>query len=746
MNGPPTNQTIEESLKLEDSKRRQRELWVIIVTVSMMLIFAFVEVQPPDVSTENSLFSNIGFFLLINVNIILFGLLVFLVARNLAKVVWEARRGARRSRLRWQLVSAFVGLSLLPNLALFFIAGGFVTRSFDRWFDLQIVNALKGSLEIQETYYQNAVNNAISFARQLSQRITREELFEPERAEELKDFIQAKQREYHLAILQLFSLDRRAVAMSLSEQVPTGITIEPDKEFFNRALRGLQAVATQDFGEGEVIRGAAPVYGNERQIVGVLVADYYLPKSLKKQSKQISEFYGQFRRQEILQTPIKYNYIWTLFLVTLVIILVAIWFGLYLAKGITVPIQKLADGTHEVAHGNLDYKIESGGDDEIGILVNSFNQMTSDLKRNSIELERRGKFVETLLANIAAGVISVDPEGKIATWNKAAAQMLGIPGNAALGKNYDGVFKADTLPAIREILEGAKSHETVEREIQIWSADSLITVVVIAATLRDEEGEGIGVLLFLEDVTQIAKVQRMEAWREVARRIAHEIKNPLTPIQLSAERLRKRYAPLLQGDGAILDKCTSTIIAQVEELKNLVNAFAQFDRLPATQVAANDLNEIVGEALFLFQEGHDGIKFEFNAGAMPALALDRVQIKRALINLLDNAVAAVASNNNGQGAVTLATRHERTHGCVYLEIADNGPGLPAESRARVFEPYFSTKKNGTGLGLSIVSAIVEDHHGKIRVRANEPTGTRFIIELPAREPLEHDNANAIVSN
>ena len=271
MDAPPTRQSIEESLRIEDSKRRRRELWVIIVTVSMMLVFAFVEVQPPDISTENSLFSNIGFFLLINLNIILFGLLVFLVARNLVKLVWEGRGGARRSRLRWQLVSAFVGLSLLPNLALFFIAGGFVTRSFDRWFDLQIVNALKGSLEIQETYYQNAVNNAILFARQLSQRITREELFEPQRAEELKDFIETKQREYHLGTLQLFSLERRPLAVSLNEQVPTGITTLPDTEFFNRALRGLQAVSTQDFGEGEVIRGAAPVYGNQRQIVAVLV-------------------------------------------------------------------------------------------------------------------------------------------------------------------------------------------------------------------------------------------------------------------------------------------------------------------------------------------------------------------------------------------------------------------------------------------------------------------------------------------
>ena len=279
----------------------------------------------------------------------------------------------------------------------------------DRWFDSDRQSP-QGSLEIQETYYQNAVNNAIVFARQLSQRVTREELYDPERSEDLKDFIQVKRREYHLAALQVLSLNRRVLAVSVDEQLPGRITAEPDKEFFNRALRGLQPVTTQDLAEGEAIRGAAPVYGAKKQISGVLVVDYYVPKSLKLQSKQISRNFTANSNARDSATPIKYSYIWTLFLITLMIILVAIWFGLYLAKGITVPIQKLAEGTHEVAQGNLDYKLEAGGDDEIGMLVNSFNQMTRDLKRNRIELERR-KFVGLCLLNIAAGVISIDPAG-----------------------------------------------------------------------------------------------------------------------------------------------------------------------------------------------------------------------------------------------------------------------------------------------------------------------------------------------
>jgi two-component system nitrogen regulation sensor histidine kinase NtrY len=223
----------------------------------------------------------------------------------------------------------------------------------------------------------------------------------------------------------------------------------------------------------------------------------------------------------------------------------------------------------------------------------------------------------------------------------------------------------------------------------------------------------------------------MEAWREVARRIAHEIKNPLTPIQLSAERLRKRYAKLLDGDGGVLDKCTTTIVRQVDELKRLVNEFAQFARLPAVELAVNDLNEIAREALVLYQEAHKDIRFDFRPGSIPALELDRNQIRRALINLLDNAVTAM----NGKGVVEISTSYDRALTMVFLEVADNGSGLAPELRARIFEPYFSTKEDGTGLGLSIVSAIVEDHHGYIRVRPNEPKGTRFIIELPARQQL-----------
>jgi two-component system nitrogen regulation sensor histidine kinase NtrY len=724
--------SVEESLKLEETKRRKREWLVIVVTTLMVFAFAFFEVQLPEVAPEYSLGNNIAFFILINVNIILLILLVFLVVRNLVKLVFERKRRILGSRLRVRLVLAFVALSLVPTLLLFVVAGGFVTRSFDRWFDVQVENALQGSLEIGQTYYQNSANNALFYARQLSQRITQEGLFEPQRLGDLKEFIESKQREYNLGTVELFSLNRQLLVVAFNDEVPTGVAIKAENDFLTRVLRGLAVTRTQAFGEGELIRGGVPIHADDKKIVGAVVVDYYVPKSITKKALQISRSYEQYKHLTILQTPIKNSYILTLLLITLVIIFAATWFGLYLSKGITVPIQKLAEGTHEVAQGNLEYQIQAGGDDEIGVLVASFNQMTRDLKQINVELERRGRFMETLLANITAGVISVDPSGKITTWNKAAEQMLGVTAEAALGRSPEEVFKRDPLRIFSDIIESVKDQESIEREINVPLPDQILTVFVTAATLRDDEEKILGVMIFLEDITQIQKVQRMEAWREVARRIAHEIKNPLTPIQLSAERLRKRYAKLLEGNGAILEKCTATIIQQVDELKTLVNEFSQFARLPTAQLAPNDLNEIVQEALFLFNEGHKEVHFEFRQGAIPPLGLDREQIKRALINLLDNAVTAV----EGKGDIKITTSMDRSRGTVYLEVADNGCGLAPDVRARLFEPYFSTKKkNGTGLGLTIVNQIVEDHQGYVRVRPNDPRGTKFIIELPLRDEM-----------
>jgi two-component system nitrogen regulation sensor histidine kinase NtrY len=416
----------------------------------------------------------------------------------------------------------------------------------------------------------------------------------------------------------------------------------------------------------------------------------------------------------------------------------ATWFGFYFAKGISVPIQRLGEGMHQVAQGNWEYRAQSDGDEEVLTLVNSFNEMTSDLESIHSALEERRRYIENILANISAGVVSVDRDGAIATVNPVACTMLGLQPDQVGGRPWREVFARPELKTIADLVGrlGEEGREKAEQQMKLAAGVRPLTAWVTATKLIDESGEPHGFILFFEDVTQLLRVERMEAWREVARRIAHEIKNPLTPIQLSAQRLRKRYATTLpEDDRALFDECTRTIVGQVDQLKRLVNEFSTFARLPAVEVAPNDLNGLVEEALVLFREAHPSIQFSCVADPnLPQVEIDRDAVKRAIINLLDNAVAACQGTPE-IGRVEVVTAQDVQMGVVRLEVADNGCGMTPDVKARAFEPYYSTKKDGTGLGLAIVSAIVADHHAYVRVRDNQPRGSRLVIEFPLRRTM-----------
>jgi two-component system nitrogen regulation sensor histidine kinase NtrY len=356
--------------------------------------------------------------------------------------------------------------------------------------------------------------------------------------------------------------------------------------------------------------------------------------------------------------------------------------------------------------------------------------MTGDLHVSRYELEQRKKYMEIVLKNVAAGVISIDEKGVITTINTSAEGMLEIKGEDVLDKKFSEVLNKQYLAQIQELLDELKSSkkDSIEKHLTVNLRGKSLTLLINLTTLKDEEGKPIGVVAVFDDLTQMIKAQRMAAWREVARRIAHEIKNPLTPIQLSAQRLRKRYLDKLPEDGAVFDECTKTIVKQVEELKGMVNEFSNFARMPASQPSLNHLNEIVRETLVLFQEAHKEVRIEFVPHHLPVLNIDRDQMKRVMINLIKNSLAAI----DGEGEIKIQTSYDPKLQVVRLEVSDDGCGIPDEDKGRLFEPYFSTKKSGTGLGLTIVNAIIADHNGYIRVRDNKPKGTTFLIELPVR--------------
>ncbi|HEX7127659.1 MAG TPA: ATP-binding protein [Thermodesulfobacteriota bacterium] len=740
--------------------RRRRERVLIVVTgVSILLLVALQSFLSQASRTSLSGIGNLLVYGFINVNVILMLLLMYLVIRNLVKLLLERRQRVLGARLRTRLVSVFVLLSLAPTIALFAVSAVFVRSSINNWFIATVENSLAESLEVAEAYYESAQERAIHDARTMARTIADQRYTAPENRIALENFIRRRLVELNLAGVEVWSGRQTLLASTADPNIVAEAEApRAPREGYDGVAVGRNYPSPQG---GLFIRGIAPIQLPGGPVQGVVVASLHIPRNLVQKVGDIRAGFDEYKTLKILKQPIKSSYVLTLLLVTLLIMLAATWFGFRLAKELTGPVQELAEGTRRVAEGDLDFRLQVRSDDEVGMLVESFNRMTSDLKTSkaeltrantelrasNVELDRRRAYMEIVLRNIGAGVIALDREGVVTAFNTAAERLLGLDAGLVVGRPYREAFTADETALVRNLIHelGAAESDAIERQVKLTVGDKTLTLLVSLTLLRDERHHYLGLVVVFEDLTEVLKVQRMSAWREVARRIAHEIKNPLTPIQLSAQRLRRRYLEKLDGDAAVFDECTSTIIKQVDELKTLVNEFSNFARLPAVNPRPSDLNVIVREAVALYREAHKAVAFRVDEETdLPVIDLDPEQMKRVLINLLENAVAAIVGEGavavSGTGApaaapageVVVTTRVDPERQVVRLEVTDTGCGIPAEIRGRLFEPYFSTKKNGTGLGLAIVSTIVADHNGYIRVKDNEPRGTRFMIELPYR--------------
>jgi len=452
---------------------------------------------------------------------------------------------------------------------------------------------------------------------------------------------------------------------------------------------------------GDVIRGLAPIYAaaNPGEAIGLVAVSYYLPQAMVEKLRVISKTAEDYRQMRLLKTPIKISFVVTLLLVTLVIIFSATWFGMFLAKGITNPIQDLGEAMRRLASGDMHTQIPIQAEDELGILVDQFNAMTRDLNKikerleqANIDLEQRRKYMETVLENVSAGVIAVTKDDIISLANRAAERMMGITAEHILNHRYQEILAPEHLAIVNDMLTALKESESgvVERQLTVPVRGRNMTFLVTTTAIRGDEGNYTGLVLVFEDLTELQRAERAAAWREVARRMAHEIKNPLTPIQLSAQRLQRKYgATLLGAEGEIFRECTQTIVNQVEVLKNLVNAFSHYARLPTTYLSPNDLNTVIADVVTLFQDAHRDVNLKFTKDeSLPLVNIDPEQMKRVMINLLDNALTAIPKPG---GEIEVRTYLSRAHGQVVVEVADNGCGVPSEYKAKIFEPYFSTK-------------------------------------------------------
>jgi two-component system nitrogen regulation sensor histidine kinase NtrY len=730
-----------------DRRRRRRERYIIIVLLAVIctLLFAGLRYYSPmlDLPVSGSIFV----FVLININVILLLLLLFLTVRNLVKLFFERRRNIMGSKLRTKLVLAFVTLSLLPTIILFFASVQFISYSIDYWYNLQIEQSLINSLEVGQDYYAGTAEEMLHFGNGISSIITYDGSLVENKREKLKHFIEEKRKEYRLSSLMVYAQDLTVMAESNDHRIDLSPFRNIDEKILTSIFKkGEDSHIILSAPQGDLVCGIAPIFSRTKSkaVVGIVLLSRFVPGTFVNRLRAVSKGLQEYRQLNMLRKPFKISHLIWLSIVTLLIIFSSVWFGFYLSKGITIPIKELAEGTKRIAAGDYDFSIDLESKDEIGVLVNSFNKMTLDLKtgknrleeanreliRSNFELEQRRLYMETVLENVAAGVISANSEGMIYTINKSAERMLNIKGEDIVGKNYEEVLQDDYIKWIDEFMEQERITRKgfVKREVNVSVRKKSLTLLISLNVLRDERGVYLGLVAVLEDLTEIQKAQRMAAWREVARRIAHEVKNPLTPIQLSAQRLKKRYGGKLKGeDDEILQDCTEMIVRQVEGLKKLVNEFSNFARMPASNPEPADIKDIIRESLSLYIEAHRDVNFIFNdSETVPILNLDKEQIKRVMINLFDNAIEAI----NGSGELEVTLKYDEILKMVSIEVVDNGAGIPTEHKQRLFEPYFSTKKQGTGLGLSIVDTIVADHNGFIRVLDNRPNGTKFIIELP----------------
>lgn len=728
-------------------KSSLRPLWIALAFFVLTVILTAIVIFFQKIEGPSHLANNIIVFALLNVNLILLIVLVLLLSRNFIKLYLERKQNIMGAKFRTRLVFYFVSAVLIPSTILFFFASGLLTNVIESWFNIQVENSLKNSLEVAQTYYQNSQENALYYSKQISRIITEGELINEQNRDNLKEIVNKKAEEYNLGVVEIFSAQAEELVKITNPQIPEGSFVSPKSDLIKTGLKGKESTNIQSVKRGDIIRGVVPIYSsfNYKDIVGVVVVNYYIPQSLVNKMEEITNAYEGYKQLKAFKNPIKGSYLMVFLLITLIIIFAGTWFGFHLAKDITVPIQKLAEGTQAIAQGDWDFKIDVKAKDEIGMLVNSFNKMTDDLKlgkerlevanislqKGNIELERRRAYIETVLESIATGVISVNNDGVITTFNASAEKILGIPSANVIGRHYQSALSLLPIDKVQGLINKMRSlsKTAIEEEFQIELGNKLLRLGLSITTLMDEDNKYLGLVIVFEDLSELIKAQRVAAWQEVAKRIAHEIKNPLTPIQLSAQRLRKKFFEKSPDFNKIFDECTNTIVQEVNSIKTLVNEFSNFARMPAAMPSLNNLHEIINEVILLYRGAHRDIQIINNfEGNIPVINVDREQMKRVFVNLFENAVEAM----NNKGTVWVNTFYDDSLKLVKVEVSDDGVGINPDDKDKLFLPYFSKKKTGTGLGLAIVNRIVSEHSGYIRVADNKPKGTTFIIELPVK--------------
>ena len=720
---------------------------LLVALASLLALASRSATLAPDFLTEVVLYA------LSATNLTILVALVFVLARNIVKLLVEKRRALPFAHFRAKLVGVLLGMTLIPAVLVLLVGSGLIRTSVDRWFNAPVDDVLSSANAIAGDYYQERQRLVTAEAERLAAALGELDLSSAT-VEAVQGIVEPVVSPQRLGLVEVYRVERLGDAGDplLVPIVDIGVATLPRTtasasagELASRTAEGTPSTPmVQPLPDGgDLIRGAAAVRTSTGGLPqGVVVASEYVTGQFAARARRMTQAYEDYQQLRVLRQPLAGVYLAFFLMLTLMILVGATWMGLYLAKRITRPVQLLATAAKEIGAGHLDHRVEPETEDEFGALIEAFNRMASDLsasrrrlERSSVELERRHqdvetrrRYVETILERIAAGVISVDTTGHIRTMNSAASRLLGLDSRAS-GMPVRSVFGSTDLQPLAVLVDEAADtrSDALPQEVTIARDGRELHLAVMTTSLRREDGVSDGLVLVFDDVTPLIRAQKVAAWREVARRLAHEIKNPLTPIQLCAERLRRHFSSAPAQTRELVDECTTTIVGEVESLKGLVDEFSQFARMPAPRAQPTDLRGLLTDVLGLYQGIFQTVDIRLRwSDELPRVSVDSEQIRRVLINLIDNAIEAMDQH----GSIEISTQHAVAEHLVRIIVADDGPGIPPAEREKLFLPYYSTKRRGSGLGLAIVRRIVAEHGGSIEVTDNVPRGTRFVIELP----------------
>lgn len=703
-------------------------------TAAGVLVAAFLStwVRRAAVGDYGGLEGGLFVFFLINFNIILLLLLIFLVGRSCIKLVFDRKRNLLGSRLRTRLVVAFVGLTLIPVCLIFWLANDFLNRAMDGWFSAQMDGSKQAALSIVQSHYRLQRRVTERDFREISGniRVHAEKL---QQSAALEKRLERLRQEYGLFSLKLvgssdkhIEVSNPAAGIELFEEPPL------DRGAVEDAFKG-EVVTLFEEKDGSKF---ARTYGAIKAPDGrsaVLVVSNRLSPEIAEAFATLNDSYRSYEQLKMMRTPLRSSHGLTFTLITGMILFAAFWMAFYISKQIVSPIEQIAGGMQRVARGDYGTLLGRSGDDELGYLVQSFNTMMLDLRNTRDEAERRRLLTETIVSNLAVGVLVLDPARRVILSNRYVGRILGK--TVQDGVAIDEVLEPRVMPVIEAMLstvERSAERVSTDVELLIQNGERELRVVCTVGKITTTTGAHEATVVLLDDITELSIAQSTLAWREVARRIAHEIKNPLTPLQLSAQRLQRLFADS-ELDELVRD-LTLTIVEHVDSIKRLANEFSNFARMPTAEFRESDINQVVAEVVMGYTDDSPAITLQLLPdNKLPRVVCDAEQVRRILINLIDNASAALRDAETKNPKIVIRTRFDKRRQACFLEVADNGPGIAQGDKTRIFNPYYTTKKGGTGLGLAIVSSAVSDHHGRISVVDNTPRGAKFIVELPVHQ-------------